>query len=60
LEIAMDRVLPFPAERVRRTPPEDGGRTTGVVLLFTGVRYERHDAAQPSPVREGGRRKRPR
>lgn len=53
----MTRVLPFPAERVRRTPPE-GGSTPGVVLLFTGVRYERHDEVPPRPAREGGRRKR--
>lgn len=54
----MDRVLPFPAERVRRDPL-DGGVRTGVVLLFTGVRYERHDRVPPRPAREGRRRKRP-
>jgi hypothetical protein len=53
----MTRVLPFPAERVRRDPPE-GGTTTGVVLLFTGVRYERHEEIPPRPAREGRGRKR--
>jgi hypothetical protein len=54
----MDRVLPFPAERVRRDPL-GGGDHKGVVLLFTGVRYERHDEVPPRPAREGRRRKRP-
>jgi hypothetical protein len=47
----MGNVLPFPRDRrasgetIRNTAME--GRTTGQILLFLGVRYERHAEIMP-------------
>ncbi len=51
----MGRVLPFPADRVRREPLPDA-RPAGQILLFTGVRYE--FSATPPVLRPSRRRPR--
>jgi hypothetical protein len=47
----MGNVVPFPrARRASGAPIEStamGGRSTGQILLFLGVRYERHAETMP-------------
>ncbi len=63
----MDNVLPFPRDG-RRSGGDDAAikpatATDAVILLFTGVRYERHPEASlgrddsPTPPRRKGRRR---
>ena len=66
MEIVMGQVIPWPKpENLPVRPVTDFGGSSGQVLLFLGVRYERHDEAakasssrSPEPLRPQPRRKR--
>jgi hypothetical protein len=46
----MAEILPFRSRAPRAGASETRLETTGQILLFTGIRYERHDDGRPSPV----------
>jgi hypothetical protein len=43
----MGQVVHFPLSTTRRENRDGGAGATGRILLFTGVRYERHDREEP-------------
>lgn len=53
----MGTIIPWPTigERPARAHSTNDGER-GRILLFLGVRYERHDDATPTPTVDGGAR----
>lgn len=57
-EVDMGIVIPWlrPEERPARAHPSTDGER-GRILLFLGIRYERHDDATPTPGAQNGNRR---
>jgi hypothetical protein len=60
-ESARDKIIPFPDAATRPVRPPAADERKGVILLFTGVRYERSDmdnVPTPPVASDGSRRRR--